>query len=106
MTIIYACHEIGGQQFCFSVPDSMAWYISKGTILYVDTMRGPRLAYATTGTISGPGAEDIAKASGAYFPLREVISFVPAEAREQIAADATLDLRKRVRDVIADDLPF
>lgn len=110
MNIVFACHEIGGRKFCFSVPEAMVQHISKGTILYVETMKGPALAYAASAPISGPGAEDLAKESGAYFPLKEVISFVPFAAQEQIEDAAIEGFKKRLHDILTVhepiELPF
>lgn len=74
MNIIFAKHS-GSKEYVFSVPDNMAHRIKKGDILLVDTMRGDSIAIATTGVISGAGAIDIAKRSGAYQPLKRVITY-------------------------------
>jgi hypothetical protein len=84
LNIIFAKHDCCDKEFCFEVPDSMAKYIVKGDILLVDTLKGITLATATSSVVAGNGAEDVALKSGAYLPLKRVISFADQKMQTYI----------------------
>ena len=87
MNIIIATHG-NKKKLCFTVPDEMAPHIKKGAVLVVETARGEAIATAVTGVISGPGADDVARAHGAHFPMKPVICVltkaVLSFARQQV----------------------
>jgi hypothetical protein len=106
MNIIFAKHGVNEpREFCFSVPDNMVGDIQKGMMLYVETMHGNTVAYATTGVISGAGAEDVALQRGAYFPLKSVLSFWPTAVSDALIAQITWTVKKAVLDAL-NPLPF
>lgn len=75
MNIIFAKHD-NEKECCFEVMKQHIRYIRKGDFLLVEINGNTEVVKATTNVISGLGAKDIAEKSGAYFPLRRVISFV------------------------------
>lgn len=84
MNIIFAKHDDKGKEFCFELTDEQVKYVKKGNLLLVKTCRGNVAATATTDVISGSGAKDVADKSGAYFPLKKVISFIDDNLKEYI----------------------
>lgn len=107
MNIIYAKHDGCDKEFCWQVPDSMVQYIHKGDILLVDTYRGLDIATAITGVVSGDGTKDIAEKSGAYFPLRSVISFVDSRLKSYVTNLVSHDMIKILKEYNSDIvLPF
>ena len=75
MKIIFAKHDGCGNKFCFELPENMK--PQKNDILLVDTMYGPKIAVAVTSAISGTDEEmrEVATVSGAYLPLKKVITY-------------------------------
>lgn len=111
MNIIFARHDGCQKDFCWQVPDNLKDYISKGDILLVNTMRGLDIATATTGVVSGDGAMDIASSSGAYFPLKSVVSFVNKDLKRYIANQIKMKVAQSVNAVLNEEdcgnnLPF
>lgn len=111
MNIIFAKHDCCEKDFCFEVPSEMVKYISKGDILFVDTVRGHDIATAVSGVISGDGAIDIALKSGAYEPIKKVISFVNKQMGQYIANRTSNQIIEIIRantikSVIDPELPF
>lgn len=81
LNVVFVKHG-GSKEYCFEVPNDLVPYIKSGTTVLVNTKRGLDVGEATTGVISGPGARDVAKKNGAYFPLAKVISFLSDEFRK------------------------
>lgn len=96
MNVIFAKHDCCEKEYCWEVPDEFKDYIVKGDFLLVNTIKGIDIATASTGIITGNGAIDVAEKSGAYFPLRKVISFVGAPMKNYIC--------NKVRTAIAKDI--
>lgn len=106
MNIIFAKHY-AAKAFAFEVPEHLAGRLKKGDILLVNTNRGDELATATTGVIGGEGAMDIAKANGAYEPLKSVISYLSPEMEKYIMVRARDRVITALSDSITKDpLPF
>lgn len=102
MNIVFAKHG-NSKPFCFVVPDTMVRYIQKDMDVCVDTMHGATMAKTTTGVISGDGAMDIARQSGAYFPLKAVISFLNLEMKRCVQNEVI----KAIRDQqYSENIPF
>lgn len=102
MNIVFAKHG-NSKPFCFSVPDCMVQYIQKDMDVYVDTMHGPTMAKTTTGVISGAGAEDIAVQSGAYIPLKPVLSFLNLDMKHYVQNEIIQSIRRQQN---SKSLPF
>ena len=103
MNIVFAKHGMIGPAYCFEVPDQMVKHIKVGTELYVDTMQGASMATATTGVVTGDGAEDVARQNGAYFPLKQVLSFLNKDMIRYVENS----LMRRIRDVLTvEEIPF
>lgn len=109
MNIVFVTHGESKKMYTFEVPDFLVSRIQKGMYVLVETRKGPCVALAVTGVISGDGALDIAKTKGARFPLAPVVSVITPEVVnfiEEKFADAIVDLvgcRQEVRNVPLDE---
>ena len=88
MNIVFAKHEKQNREFLFEVPGGMD--IKKGDILYVETMKGPCVAVATSGMM--PGNEELITRFGAYMPLKKVITYANEEIQNYICDCVTCEM--------------
>lgn len=79
MNIVFVNHGENKKMYAFEVPDFLVSRIKKGMYVLVETRKGPRVALAVTGVISGKGALDIAQMNGARFPLAPATSAITPE---------------------------
>lgn len=91
MNIVFVKYD-KPKEYCFVVPEELVPYIKKGMKVLTETMYGLDVGTTTTGVITGEGARDLAINSGAYFPLKPVVSFL-----DDLLADV---VRKEVKDKI------
>lgn len=109
MNVVLVNHGDNKKMYAFEVPDFLVSRIKKAMYILVETRKGPRVALAVTGVISGEGALDIAKMNGARIPLAPVVSVITPEVVSYIEkkfADAIADLvgcRQEVRKVPLDE---
>ena len=82
MKIVFARHEGSSGEYIFEVPDGMN--IKKGDILYVDTIRGAQIAFATSDTQVCEHAEYTLNKLGAYLPLKKVLAYANKEIQDYI----------------------
>ena len=77
--VVFARHERDNRAYLFEVDPITN--IKDGEEIIVDTVKGQSGAWAVGGSfmIDKRGIESIAKAIGAYFPLKKVIGFVEYE---------------------------
>jgi hypothetical protein len=94
MNIIFAKHDGSPKTYAFEVPDCMTAYVHKGMDILVDTLHGPAMATTTTGVISGEGALDVALQSGAYEPIKPVLSFMNDMMRRHVEMHALMDIQR------------
>ena len=74
--IIYVKHNKNGKFYVFEVPDGLTRLLTRDMKVRLETTMGVQTGTTTTGVISGTenAIRDIAKISGASFPLKKVLS--------------------------------
>ena len=73
-----------GKEYCFEVPEQFKDLIKEGVRVLCDTARGRLTGVVTIPTMSGPGAEEMARRAGAYFPLKQIVGVKVFMAVEDI----------------------
>lgn len=97
--IIFARHE-GVKEYLFEVPENLN--PCKNDLLFVDTMKGPVLATATSDTliVDEAAVEEIVKRVGAYLPLKKIITYANKDMRDHLINEGARKISERVNEAI------
>ena len=97
--IIFARHE-GAKEYLFEVPENLN--PCKNDLLFVDTMKGPVLATASSDTllVEEIAVEEIVKRVGAYLPLKKIITYANKDMRDYLMNEGARRISERVNEAI------
>ena len=103
---VFAKHENSTKEYLFAVPNDL-YNITKGEILLVDTIKGEKIAIATSTIIEGENLDEIALKFGAYLPLKKVKAVLNQRIKEYVERKEGDSSLVKINECFEEyDLPF
>lgn len=96
---VFAKHPDCDKEFIFAVPCYLD--VKKDDLLLVDTMYGPKIAFATSDIFEGKNLNEIAGKYGAYLPLKEVKQVASKEICMYIEQSTKEHIFKTINDALS-----